>query len=862
MLKWTKRLAILFASLLGVVAVVIGGYVWRSMPQLDGTLNAVGLSQAVTIKRDASDVTHIEAKNDRDAAFALGYVHAQERSWQLEFNRRIMHGRLSEFLGEPTLETDKLMRTLGIMEIAKAQFANLPAAVKDGLQAYSDGINAFHATSSQALPPEFRVLGIKPGLWTPLDSVGWSIMMALDLGGNWGTEIARLSASRVLDTQRMWQMYPVFEGEKPKGTADLSKLYAALGVYKVLGTTSTGSKTAAIDDSKVIALNPMNPPTKGIFDVKNPFLSAQAALQQALAQPMARMVDEIGHGDAQVTGRGSNNWVVAGSRTQSGKPLVANDPHLGLSAPAIWYFAAIKTPTNQAVGATLPGMPYVILGRNAHVAWGFTNTGPDVQDVYIERIDPANPKRYQTPTGWSDFTERAEVIKVKALPDVNLNVRGTRHGPVLSDSLKNYDWIDTSKVALSLRWSALDSDNQTLRAGMEAMGARTVPELFAAFQHYQSPAQNLVAADVDGRTGYKVIGKLPIRAPNDIMGAAPMPGWDASYDWTGWVAYADNPGDNGVTSNRRNAAFKGKSELIEPGWLATANQRIHDTEFPHFMGQDWAQSYRFDRINALLAQTPKHDAKSLARVQGDVTSLATIRLLPHFRAAVSASASGAVPDAIKTAAAAWDGSMAADSSLPLIFSTWMDQFTRDVLLHRLGETRFKAQYGRRQFRAGIESILESNDVFWCKVDCKTASANALNLAMADIRLKSGEDPSQWLWGAHHMAVSRHNPLGNVALLAKAFDVRVPTGGDGFTVNVGQYSFADKKAPFANRHAASMRAIYDLADLEKSQFIYQTGQSGNVFSGRYRDMSTTWAGVQYRSLQLNPTSWAHELQLSP
>ncbi len=849
----------LLALLCGAGAVA-GVYAWRAFPSLDGSLQANGLTAAVGIKRDMADVTHIEAASERDAAFALGYVHAQERSWQLEFNRRVMHGRLSEFLGEPTLETDKLMRTLGILRSAHAQYVGLPAEVKDSLQAYADGINSFHANSSQALPPEFHILGIKPGIWTAQDSVGWSIMMALDLGGNWGTEIARASAAKALDTPQLWQLYPVYEGEKPKATVDVARFYRELGLYKSVGAGSTTAQMSN-DATKLIATNSINTLANPVNIIKNPLDAARARLRVSLAQTMGRLVDDIGHGDAQATGLGSNNWLVAGSRSASGKPLLANDPHLGLSSPAIWYFAALKTPAGQVVGATLPGLPSVILGRNQHVAWGFTNVGPDVQDVYIERVDPANPQRYQTPTGWADFEVREETIAVKGKANVLINVRSTRHGPVLSDSLKSYDWVNTANFALALRWSALDADNTSVRAGFEAARAKSVPELFAAYAHYHSPMQNVVAADVEGRTGYKAVGKVPLRrADHDFAGLLPAPGWDAKYDWTGWLPYADTPFDNGQASNRRAPSFNGQSELAKPGWLATANQRIHDASFPAFMGQDWGNNYRQTRIEALLEATPLHTSASFALMQADITSLAAQRLMPHFQAAINASV--AVPEPLKTAALSWNGVMAADSSVPLLFAHWMDQFTREVLPHRLGEARFAAQYGRRQFRAGIEQILETNDTFWCKVQCAVASANALNRAVAEMSLRHGTDPSQWLWGVQHRAVSRHNPLGNVAPLAKLFDVAVPTGGDANTVNVGQYNFTDKTAPFANRHAASLRAIYDLADLERSQFIYQTGQSGLVFSSRYRDMSAPWAAGQYRPLQLRPSAWAHELTLQP
>ncbi|HSV45874.1 MAG TPA: penicillin acylase family protein, partial [Ramlibacter sp.] len=543
-LKYTLRG---LAALLVIASLAAAFYVWRSFPALRGEIRAPGLAAPVQLRRDASDVTHIEAQSQADASFALGYVHAQERSWQLEFNRRVMHGRLSEVFGPATLETDRTLRKLGVLRAAQAQWERLPASAQRLLQAYADGINAFHASSSQALPPEFHILGVKPGLWTPQDSLGWTIMMALDLGGNWGTEFARLSALQRIDTAQLWQLMPPYPGEAPATRVDLAALYRGLGVFRA-GEVKTGAAAPA-----------------------------PSGLLQAGVPGLQEWTRGLGH----LEGIGSNNWVVAGNRTQSGKPLLANDPHLGLTAPAIWYFARIKAPAApggkplDVIGATLPGLPSVVLGRTAGVAWGFTNTGPDVQDLYLEQIDPSDPSRYRTPDGWAQFAQREEIIRIKGQPDEKLVVRSTRHGPVMSDANATYgEVIDTRKYALALRWPALDADNQTALAGMLANEAQTVDELLAAYKGYHSPMQNLVAADTRGRTAYQAIGRVPLRQPgNDLRGMAPAPGWEAKYDWAGWLPAEKTP-------RAAHAAIQAK------GWHATANQRIHGVDFPYFMGAD------------------------------------------------------------------------------------------------------------------------------------------------------------------------------------------------------------------------------------------------------------------------------------
>lgn len=842
---WIKRFFGGVLLLVLLLAAAIGIYVYRSFPALDGELKVGGLGAAVNVARDGADVTHIKARTPRDAWMALGYVHAQERGWQLEFNRRVMHGQLSEVLGEATLDTDKLMRTLGIMEAAQRQWQALPAEARQALQAYSDGIQAFYAGSGQALPPEFHILGVKPGgngqPWTPQDSVGWALMMALDLGGNWGNEFARLSAARVLSTDELWQLFTPYPGEAPASRTDFARLYAGLGVFRQ-------------DAIKTGAVTPYPERAGGFFGLK----------KSASAEQLALDINDWAASIGNVEGKGSNNWVLAGSHTASGKPLLANDPHLGLSAPAIWYFARLQAPAGQGadgkptpaldvIGATLPGLPFVVLGRTARVAWGFTNTGPDVQDLYLEQINPANPQQYRVPGSgpaqWAAFKIRSETIKVKGKADVTLQVRSSRHGPVLSDAQKPHgELLDTGKYVISLRWSALETDNRTALAALRANQAQSVDELIAAYADHHSPMQNVVMADVAGKVAYKAIGKVPLRkADNDILGVAPSPGWDARYDWAGWLPYAQTP--------QADAPGIGKK-----GWFSNANQSVVPPGSDLFLGQDWVVPYRFERIEQLLAARPRHDAASMQAIQADLLSPATTRLLPFLQKTASQHPLAA---AAQAQLAGFDGVMRADSAAPLIFSVWVDELTRGVLSGKLGEARLKSMYGKRHFRSAIEEIMERDDKAWCGAGgCAAQSTAALDRALTVLQATRGDQPAAWKWGDVHQALSAHRPFSNVPALARFFDVSVPTGGDSFTVNVGQYWPNDARFPFANRHAASLRAVYDLADLEKSQFIYQTGQSGLVFSSRYRDMSANWSGMGYRPLQMNPAGFNHELQLKP
>ena len=827
-MRWLIRSFRLLLALLLLAVVALAIYAWKSLPQMDGELRLQGLRGSVQVQRDESDVAHILATDPRDAWMAMGYVHAQERGWQLEFNRRLMRGRLSEVFGSSTLETDLLMRTLGIRQAAQTQMAGMSEEGRLALKAYSDGVNAFFAHRQQALSPEFQILRIDPReeaaqgrYWEPEDSAGWALMMALDLGGNWGNELARLSALQVLDTPSLWQLFPPYPGEAPAASADLAELYRVLRVF---------------------------PPADG----KQSRSPAQPSEADALAQGVIEWTRSLG----EVEGKGSNNWVVSGARSTSGKPLLANDPHLGLSAPAIWYFARLQAPDvpglkgMDVIGATLPGTPFVVLGRTPDVAWGFTNTGPDVQDLYLEQIDPNDPTRYRLPAAegqeaWARFGERVETIRIKGEPDVVHTVRTSRHGPVLSDAPgRARDLIDTGRYALALRWTALEPDNRNVDATLASNRARSVGDLLEAYRHFHSPMQYPVLADRSGPIAFKALGKVPLRSPdNRIRGIAPSPGWDARYDWTGSLPYEDTPQDDGAR-----------------GWIATANQRIHAADYPHFLTQDWAAPYRQERIATMLEQPAKHDTASFRAMHGDLHSEATLRLLPHLsRTASSHPLAAAALASLKD----FKGRMTADTAAPLVYSVWIDEFTRGVVGARLGVQRFEKLYGKRLFRNAVEGILERDDRAWCgSQGCAAASAAALDRALERIASQQGSDVSRWRWGAAHTAISVHRPFSNVGALAPLFEVRRETGGDPFTVNVGQYHLDKADAPFANRHAASLRAIYDLAEPENSLFIYQTGQSGNVLSGRYRDMSDTWAAVDYRPLRMAPTQWRSRLELRP
>jgi penicillin amidase len=800
-MKWLRRVATLVLLLVLVLACAAWLYTCRVLPQTEGSMTLAGPKAAIRIERDAQGVPTIKAASMDDAMFGLGFVHAQDRLWQLETHRRIGSGRLAEAFGPAALDTDKFLRALGVKRAAAVQWARTAPEARQVVLAYTAGINAFLHEAMRARPPEFVVLGLTPEPWTPEDTMAWAIMMAWDLGGNWTTEMRRMRLALRMPVARIDQLIPPYPGDKPLISTDYAALYRSLKVDGRLG-------------------------------------------QQALAA-----APESG-----LEGIGSNNWVVHGSHTVSGKPLLANDPHLKLSAPALWYFARIEAPGWKVAGATLPGLPGVILGQNEHIAWGFTNTGPDVQDLYIERIKPDDPTQYQTPDGWAKFETVQEVIKVKGQADVHMTVRATRHGPVISDAGKVAEGLtgpaSRPSYALAMRWTALDPDPGTLQAAIGFDKARSVAEFVAASAGYTAPMQNMVVADRDGHIGMVSAGRVPLRKrSNDLKGQVPSPGWDARYDWDGYLDAGQTP-----------------REMDPPrGWIASANQRIHPLDYPHYITNEWALPYRMQRISQLLAAKPQHSMDSMRGMQGDVVSLATRRLLPFLQRAKS-------PHALAAAAHdelnGFDGTMAADKAAPLIFWAWVRHLSQDLFADELGPAIWNGS--NRDFRDGLEGVLERNDGWWC--DDKATSATetceqqidtAFTQALDELQAAHGSDPARWQWGPAHIARAEHRPFSHVKALAKWFELRTPVGGDTYTLNVSRVNLKPDPTTgemYLDEHGPSLRAIYDLGDLSQSRFMHSSGQSGIVFSPLYRSFLEPWSKVEYVPLWSAPAQ--HTLMLTP
>jgi penicillin G amidase len=758
-LRWLG-LTLLGVVLLGALALG-GGYLWLrgSLPQVEGEIVVAGLGAPVTIVRDRWAIPHIEASTPLDASFALGFVHAQDRLWQMEWQRRLGAGRLAEILGAAALPSDRFMRTLGFYRLAEASLGLLEPETVAWLQAYADGVNAFLQSRTGPLPPEFLLIRhgeLEP--WRPTDSLVWLRLMALDLATNYRDELSRARLARRLSVEQIADVWPTYPESAPITLVELARALPWDGLAAVLPPAGPG-------------------------------------------------------------GVGSNAWVVGPGRSTTGGALLANDPHLGLQAPGVWYLAHLQTPGLELIGATLPGIPAMVLGHNGTIAWGFTNTGADTQDLFIERVDPEDPTHYVTPEGSAPFELRQELIEIAGGAPVALTIRLTRHGPVISDLLPDAAAFGADRV-VALAWSALSDEDLALQALLGVAKTQNWQQFVTALRDVGVPMQNIHYADTSGHIGFIAPGRVPIRRNGD--GRWPVPGWTGEYDWDGWIPFEALP------------------RTIDPaaGVLFNANNRIVPADYPYLITADWEAPHRARRLAQLLERDAFGPA-DFATMQADVLSLLALDLLPIMLTAEPHGVGAAAMAKLQT----WDRVMRADAAEPLIFAAWYRELSRLIYADELGEMFDGFWHVRPQFMAWI---LTRGQV-WCddiRTDpvetCAELAADALDAALLDLMRRFGDEPDAWRWGDAHVARMSHPILANQPLLSLLFSIEVATGGDSVTVDVGHFNPRDERHPFASTHAATYRAIYDLADLDQSRFVTATGQSGNPLSRHYGDLTELWA----------------------
>jgi len=762
-------IATLFAlptGLLVLAAVLVVLIFATAQTDTGGEAKLAGLDGPVTLLRDPHGVPHIFAASKRDAYRALGYAHAQDRFFQMEFTRRTAAGRLSEVIGPPGLRGDRFMRTLGLYRLAEASVAALSPDARAVVEAYTQGVNAWLTNPDTRRPAELIVLGIEPEPWRPADSAAWVRLMALLLSGDWRTEILKAQLSGTLSPDQIRDLWP----DEPESA-----------------------------------------PTT---------LAMSSAAQAQLADLAAAIPDLFPAASA------SNEWVVGGSRSRSGKPLLANDPHLGLNAPGMWHLARIVTPDFSASGAALPGQPFFMIGQNGHLAWGLTTTHADTQDLFIERLNPDDPNQYQTPDGSLPFETRTEAIRVRgrATPET-LTVRTTRHGPVISDISPRSRSIAKADTVVSLGFAALREDDTTAEAVHGMNAARTVPEFLAALRGFHAPMQNVAYAHRNGTFGFVSAGRLPIRPGGP--GSRPRAGWTGEHDWTGFVPFDDLP----------------QSQNPASGFVVNANNRVAARNYPHTIANDWPDGFRAQRILNLLAKTPLHATDSFAAIQNDVVSLGAQSLAQAmFDSLRPDDASAPVVAALNQ----WNGDMSADRRAPLVYAAWANALRARMIDDELGD--MAAAYRGVPVRPLTNMLRGRQD--WCddiatplSESCETVALSALADALSDIDDTHGANRETWRWGDAHEAAFEHILLRFAGPFSGLFAPRVSSSGGNHTINRGTYA-ATRRGLFPHVHGPGLRAIFDMASPGEARFMIAPGQSGHIASPHYGDLAPAWQDGDY------------------
>jgi len=754
-----------------------GGYLWlrTSLPQLSGDVIVNDPDAVVEIIRDRNAIPHIRAQSSDDAYYALGFVHAQDRLFQMDFMRRLGAGRLSEVVGPPTIGVDRMMRTLGVYRLAEASLAELSEEARRAFAAYADGVNAYLKTHPGGWPPEFQALRYRPEPWRQADSLVWGRLMAMRLSSNWRTEALRARLSRLLPPERMDELWPGDDGDTPPTITALAN-----GAMETL-------------------------------------FAGLVRVWPAELRPVSA----------------SNSWAVSGAQTASGKPVLANDPHLGFRAPGLWYLARIEAPGLILTGATVAGVPLTILGHNGRVAWGFTTTESDTQDLFVERIDPADSTRYLAPGGSRPFETRKETIRVRGREPVTITVRETRHGPVISDAVPRLETAAGPGHVVALAAMALRADDRTSEAVFRLNRVRDWKEFKHALRDFHAPQQNITYADTDGNIGFLAPGRVPIRKSG--KGRAPAPGWSGSHDWIGVVPFEALP-----------QAFNPPS-----GRIVNANHKVVADDYPYYLGHRGTPSYRARRIHDLLDRARDgHTPRNSTDIQTDTVSLMARELVPLMSRLSPADArSQAVVRLIRN----WRGEMDKARPEPLIFIAWLREFNRALYADELGPA-FGDYWGLRP--KFVKRVLTGRES-WCD-DTRTSATEscdmlletALTKALSDLAVSHGEDMSAWRWGEAHFAHFRHPMFGRLPMLRRFADLQTPSDGGAYTVNRAQPWTGDTRRPFVSAHGPGFRAVYDLSDLDATLFMQATGQSGNPLSAHYGDRIVRWRDGEYLTIASN------------
>lgn len=797
--QWLVRAtaAMIVIAVLGVMMVYY--LASRSLPDYDAVVRVPAISAPVEIVRDNANVPHIFGETDTDVFHGLGFAHAQDRLWQMMMLRRTAQGRLSELFGAATVDIDSFIRRLDIYRLSVQSVEALDAPTRAALEAYAAGVNArFDQINTEALgrgAPEMFLFNAPLAPWRPADSIVIAKLMGLQLAGQMEDEVLRARMSLALeDPARLADILPDVPGP---GIASLPE-YASL---------VPGAQLRYAEATEPHPLSPFK--TRGF-------------------------------------GGASNAWAAAASRSASGGTLLANDPHLGLSAPSIWYLARLELRSGGVIGGTIPGMPLVLTGRSDRLGWGLTSANVDDQDLFIEELNPDNPLEYRTPTGFKEFENRASIIEIADADPVTLTLRWTDNGPVMPGSFRNLDSITPPGHVAALSWTVLSPRDTSLQAALGVMQAQTVAEAIVTSEDYIAPAQNMTLVD-RGSIAMKTIGAIPRRDSNhQSQGRFPSLGWRAENRWQGRMPYSSNPG------------------FVAPvgGILGNTNNKTVDRPFPNHVSFNWGDTQRIQRWQRLMQAREVHTRDSFIEAQLDTVSFTARALLPLIGAELwftgEAASDGTAERQRQRALALlaeWNGEMNEHWPEPLIYAAWL-RALQDRLIHDdLGPMANTLNHVEPLF---IERVFRDVDgaAIWCDVrqsapieTCADMARMALDDALLWIEENWGTQLESLRWGDAHQATHDHEVLGDVPILRYFVNIRQSTSGGDNTLMRG-LTKGTGSDPFQNVHGAGYRGVYDFADPNSSVFINSTGQSGHFLSRHYDDLAQLWRRGEYIPMSLD------------
>lgn len=798
--RWLIRIVAGLTGL-GVIAALLAYYILsRSLVDYDEDFTVAGITAPVEIVRNNDNVPHIFGKTDADVFFALGFAHAQDRLWQMTMLRRTAQGRLSEIFGPSTLKVDELMRRYDLYGLALQSVKVQDPETLAALEAYSAGVNAWIKEVNKGArgrgAPEFFLFSPEISAWSPADSIAILKLMALQLSSALQTEVLRARVSLLLSPERLADILP----------DDPSQGVAALPDYASL--------------------------VPGVVPSSKPLKFAEGPFSPVADPGMAGA---------------SNAWAAMPERSAAGGSLLANDPHLGLTAPSIWYLARLELSTGGVIGGTIPGVPLVLVGRSEKLGWGLTTAYVDDQDVVIEALNPENKEEYKTPEGWAAFESRQSIIKVKDAEPVTLTLRWSKNGPILPGGQYDLGSITPQGHVAAISWTALSGADTSLSGAMALMRAQDVGQALEAGRKVIAPAQNVMLADRSG-IALQLMGAIPARdAGHPSQGRLPALGSDARVGFKGVLPYEENPSFRNPIS----------------GLLGNTNNKTVDRPFPNHVSFDWGDTQRIQRWLTLMKAREVHTRESFIEAQLDTVNPTARSLLPLIGADLwftGEAAPEGTPERLRQKAlvllAEWNGEMNEHLPEPLIAEAWMRALMKRLIRDELGAmsdsfTRISPVFIERVYRnVGGASV-------WCDViqsaaveSCTDIARIALDEALLELTEKYGPNIESWRWGDAHQATQDHPVLGDVPILKYFVNIRQSTSGGDDTLMRG-VTRGTGDEPFQNVQAAGYRGVYDFADPDSSVFITSTGQSGNPLSRHYDDLGELWRRGEYIPMSLDP-----------